>query len=210
MASKIPDTVISVHNDMVLRLDESILPTELEKLKLLLKDDPLTAKDIDRIKTVQKLFLCLMDKAFISYGDYEKIVPKLILVKPSLRAITDRHIKDINKYSTQSMADVTISMDKPVYQAKEGGVAFLMCSVCPKPDHIVWKKSKSAKPSELVPVDNRKYFYGIAAPTLVIKDTYKRLDEAHYQCTVMAKGKTTVGKVVQLQVTGNVSEKELD
>ncbi|XP_069109365.1 uncharacterized protein [Argopecten irradians] len=144
-----------------------------------------------------------MGKTFISYGDYEQLVPKLKLVKPVLVKITDRYTEKMNKLLNRKKhsTNLTISMDKPVYQTKEGDAAFLTCSVYPKPDQIVWKKDKTAKPSEIVPIDNRKYFYGIEAPTLVIKDPYKIYDEAHYQCTAKAHRKTIDGQVVQLQVT---------
>ncbi|XP_033747274.1 uncharacterized protein LOC117332465 [Pecten maximus] len=209
MATHLPAEIIDIHNTMVLELSENMTGPELKKLKRLLEDDPLTTADKNRIKTVQELFICLRNKAFISYGDYDKLVSKLKLVKPLLCSIVNQYTKDMSKILKPELEkdtkdEISISMDNTVYHTREGSeAAFVECTVIPVPENIVWKKGKSAPLRNLVPIDNRKYFYGPKAPTLVIKRPNKAVDEAQYQCTAEAQGKVADGIIVQLQFSAD-------
>ncbi|XP_069134219.1 uncharacterized protein [Argopecten irradians] len=208
MATNIPDEAISIHNDMVDELSVSMTDKEFKKLKRLLEDVPLTASDKRKIKSVQKLFSCLIDKTFIFYGDYEKLKPKLTLVKPSLCTIVQRHAEAIEKILRPEPGlerfaheDITIMMYDTVYKTWEGSqAAFVDCKVDPLPDRIVWKRDKTIPLRKKVLSDNHKYYYSPQTPTLVIRDPKKSMDEAQYQCWAEAKGANADGDIVQLQV----------
>ncbi|XP_033748919.1 uncharacterized protein LOC117333630 [Pecten maximus] len=96
--------------------------------------------------------------------------------------------------------NIVIAMDKSVYHTREGSeAAFLDCTVEPLPESIVWKSDKSVRPTKTVLNNNRKFYYSPTSPTLVIRDPNKANDEANYQCTAKANGKSVDGEIVQLQ-----------
>lgn len=210
MATNIPDEAISIHNEMVDELSISMTDQQFKKLKRLLEDVPLTETDKRKIKSVQKLFSCLVDKTFIFYGDYEKLKPKLTLVKPSLCTIVQRHVVAIEKILRPEPEpelepfgneETTIMMHRKVYETREGSsAAFVDCKVDPVPDRIVWKRDKTIPLRKKVLNDNHKYYYSPVSPTLVIRDPNKTMDEAQYQCRVGARGTNVDSDIVQVQV----------
>ncbi|XP_033747779.1 uncharacterized protein LOC117332837 [Pecten maximus] len=209
MATNMPTEVISIHNDMVLELSDNMTGPELDRLKHLLGDDTLTPADKEKIETVQQLFICLMDKIFISYGNYEKLIPKLKRIKPSLCLIVNRYTKERNTILKlkEDKEEIVISMDRPVYTTKEGSEAsFLTCTVHPVPENIEWRKDKSTQSWQKVLSDNRKYFYGEKTPTLVIRYPNKPMDEGNYQCMAETRGKEVAGDIVHLKVLAKKSK----
>ncbi|XP_069110249.1 uncharacterized protein [Argopecten irradians] len=207
MASNIPDEAISLHNYMVHDLDGNMTDQEFKKLKRLLEDVPLTETDKRKIKSVQELFSCLIDKTFIFYGDCEKLMPKLKAVKSSLCRIVQHHTDAIGKILKPEQEleepfgheETTIMMHRKVYETREGSsAAFVDCKVDPVPDRIVWKRDKTIPLRKKVLNDNHKYFYSPVSPTLVIRDPNKTVDEAQYQCRVGARGTNVDSDIVEL------------
>ncbi|XP_033729736.1 uncharacterized protein LOC117318911, partial [Pecten maximus] len=97
--------------------------------------------------------------------------------------------------------EMAISTHKRIYETQEESeAAFIYCNVNPVPNSIEWKRDKMPPPMTRVVVDNRKYFYSVEAPTLVIRNPNKPMDEGHYQCTAEANGKSVDGDIVELQV----------
>ncbi|XP_033728237.1 uncharacterized protein LOC117317531 [Pecten maximus] len=101
---------------------------------------------------------------------------------------------------------MVISTHQLIYEAHEGSVAALIdCNVHPVPTSIEWKRDKITPPKTRVVMDNHKYFYSVEAPTLVIRNPNKPVDEGYYQCTAEANGKSVDGDVVQLKVSMHAS-----
>ncbi|XP_033728223.1 uncharacterized protein LOC117317517 [Pecten maximus] len=97
--------------------------------------------------------------------------------------------------------EMVISTHKRIYKTQEESeAAFINCNVDPVPNSIEWKRDKRSPPETRVLIDNNKYFSGVEAPTLVIKNPNKLVDEGYYQCTAEANGKSVYGDVVQLKV----------
>ncbi|XP_069103273.1 uncharacterized protein [Argopecten irradians] len=107
MASEIhvPSEAKSLHNDMVLELSNDIESAEFDKLKYLLLDNPLSTVERSTIHTFQELCSCLKAKLFISYGDYEKLLPKLDSINPSLCVIVNRYSTKINEIIQPELDD---------------------------------------------------------------------------------------------------------
>ncbi|XP_033730937.1 uncharacterized protein LOC117320450, partial [Pecten maximus] len=95
MATNIPTAAIEAHNVMVFQLGENITAEELQKLKSLWNNSPLTPDQMHTLNTVSDLINVLWNKLFISYGNYENLLQKLHLVKPALCHIVRKCTKDI-------------------------------------------------------------------------------------------------------------------
>ncbi|XP_033747788.1 uncharacterized protein LOC117332846 [Pecten maximus] len=208
MATNLPTTVIDIHNTMVDKLSQNTTPEDLQRLKDLYNNIPLTRVDMITINTVPVLITRLMDEKIISYGDYKILVPKLESVKPILCDIVNQCTEDIRRIlksepETEKTAaeDPVIMMYEPKYHTRVGSTAFLDCTVHPVPERILWKRNKSPPPTGKLFADNRKYHYRTTSPTLMIRNPNKIYDEAHYQCTAEANGNRVYGDIVELKVS---------
>ncbi|XP_033761303.1 uncharacterized protein LOC117343099 [Pecten maximus] len=204
-ATKISKQLESLHYRMVNDVANYISP-DLDKsdwdvfvgsLHSLLEKNFLERKDINFIQICTEL----IKKEHIYYGSYTTLYEAVKKIDARAAKIIQATADEIQ--AIQLEEEMVIFMYQQIYAIQEGSLAvFIECEVDPKPNSILWKRGKSTPPREKVLIDNRKYFSGSKeAPSLVIRNPEKLVDEAYYQCMARANGKIKNGDIVQLQVS---------
>ncbi|XP_060086189.1 uncharacterized protein LOC132565559 [Ylistrum balloti] len=80
--TNVPPEVIELHNEMAYHLHCNMRGNELTELINLFSNNPLTPRDIVRIKSIYELLECLMKYDRIAYGNYKELTNKLKRVHP--------------------------------------------------------------------------------------------------------------------------------
>ncbi|XP_021366242.1 uncharacterized protein LOC110458703 [Mizuhopecten yessoensis] len=97
MESNVNAELKDLHNKMVCNISTEIFGDQLEKVKFLFKDNPLTPFDMFQIKNIETLFERLMNYETIDYGNYQKFVTAISCIHPRVCSIVQRHAEKINK-----------------------------------------------------------------------------------------------------------------
>ncbi|XP_021350227.1 uncharacterized protein LOC110448363 [Mizuhopecten yessoensis] len=97
MASNVNDEVATLHNTMVFNIRTEMFGDQLEKVKCLFEDNPLTPLDMFEIKNIQTLFERLMNYETIDYGDYQKFVSAIRCIHPKVCSMVQECAVKINK-----------------------------------------------------------------------------------------------------------------
>ncbi|XP_021360827.1 uncharacterized protein LOC110455176 [Mizuhopecten yessoensis] len=141
MASNIPTEALDIHNELVLYLGRHIVDTELNDLKNLFKNNPLTPVDIASIKNIYDLFDRLMKYAIIAEGDYTQFVRKLKLTNPNLESyVTEKEnaIKRIVDGVIITRADLKLSEKAMESVIRQGNVVQIEAWVRDGLDLATW------------------------------------------------------------------------
>ncbi|XP_021367282.1 uncharacterized protein LOC110459381 [Mizuhopecten yessoensis] len=97
MASNVNDKVKTLHNTMVFNISTEIFGDQLENVKFLFKDTPLTSHDMFKIKNIQTLFEHLMNYKTIDYGNYQKFESMIGCIHPKVCSMVQECAVKINQ-----------------------------------------------------------------------------------------------------------------
>ncbi|XP_021339933.1 uncharacterized protein LOC110441160 isoform X2 [Mizuhopecten yessoensis] len=97
MASNLSTEVRILHNKMVFDISREIFGEQLEEVKELFSNNPLSSVDISKITNIRQLFQRLMNYETIGYGKYQRFVSKISCIHPQVCSIVQKCAEEINK-----------------------------------------------------------------------------------------------------------------
>ncbi|XP_060076623.1 LOW QUALITY PROTEIN: uncharacterized protein LOC132556257 [Ylistrum balloti] len=103
----VTEEAVAAHNELAFKLQQELSDLEINQLKNLFKDCPLSQRQITNIKDINDLFVHLRDAVKISIGDYDHLTLKLRLIKPRMAdyvAEQEKHIQGILNRDDMSAA----------------------------------------------------------------------------------------------------------